>query len=324
MALPRVAISLRGIVVLACLLWALSATTSSAQTLQRNVLLTITRLNFDCYPDTVFGVMEVPKMRTLPTKIRWGQPLAARDTSRDQSGGRGQAADSCSDGIDRTRKVEETAIIYPDWRGFNGSVAFQQMNYDSVIDMVFYMRGTVEINGEEHDTLRPLVVYGQYGLDTMMMLNLSAVPSFQSGPFFAAELFFGDDLINEERRDMSDSNSWELLRRDVDVKRRDTSRQDGHGIAVGRGSDNQPMFAVHPNPSQDVAAVEAEKLPVGKWTVEVIGVNGAVYDRQEVVLTEPGNVLRTVNVRGLANGYYVLRVRNTKGIVGTYPIVVKR
>jgi len=331
MAHPRAAMSLRQLLVVA-LLFGVTAgflpSAASAQVVQRNVLITVARLNPDCYPDTVLGVLEIPSMTSLPTRIRWGQPPAVhdRDSGRQKSHGNGDAArDSCSDGIDAKRKLRETAIIYPDWKDFTASVAFQQLNDDAMPDILFYLRGKVEVDGELRDTLRPLVLYGQYGLDTMMLLNLTDVPAFQSEPFFASELYFGRDFTNDKQRDMRDSVSWELLRTKVNVRSRDTTKTDGQ-IVDGRqqyGGD-PPAFAVHPNPSQEVASVEAEQLPAGTWTVEVVGVNGAVYHRQEVVMDEPGNVLRTLDVRRLANGYYVLRVRNTQGIVGTYPIVVKR
>lgn len=66
--------------------------TSHAQTLRRGVLLTITRFNFDCYPDTVFGDLEFPSMNSLPRVIRWGQAPASRDSSSNEGrgGGSGQ------------------------------------------------------------------------------------------------------------------------------------------------------------------------------------------------------------------------------------------
>lgn len=84
------------------------------------------------------------------------------------------------------------------------------------------------------------------------------------------------------------------------------------------------IVTIHPNPPQQTASVVVEHLPVGTWTLEVIEANGKVCDRQAVEADGVSDMLRAIDVRGLADGYYIVRVRNTNGVIGTCPIVIKR
>jgi|GEM_PF-988086 len=346
MAHPRAAMSLRQLLVVALLFGVTAAvlpSAASAQSLRRTVLLAVTRLNSDCYPDTVLGILEMPSMHITPRRIRWGRaPLALADSSRSDSTQRDDTTHHTPDSLCRT--VRETRFRYPQWEGFSCTVSFQPVNYDSLTDMVFYLRGGVLREGEEEarDSLRPLVLYGQSGLDTMRMIDLSSIPVSQSSPFFASELSFGVDFINQGQRDMSGGTSWEMERKDLDIEPADTTVQDSTdqrdssdgeqpqitttlaAMEVVPGSGRSPRVRISPNPSEEEMTVEVEQLPAGGWTMEVLGVNGAVYQQQEVVLAVAGRVQRRVDVRGLASGYYLLRVRNAEGTAGTYPIVVKR
>ena len=73
----------------------------------RAVPLFVGHLNFDAIPDTVYGWADA-RQHYLPHSLHWGRVPSP-----------GHAA-------------PVTTILYPDWQDFSGTVAFQQMNADTV------------------------------------------------------------------------------------------------------------------------------------------------------------------------------------------------
>lgn len=164
----------------------------------RYAILKVAHLNFDCYRDTIIGRRDRYR-NYLPVEIRWG-----RDPAIDSAVRRGdEFVDACHDGVPWSRKVGVTRITWPSWGRRTVSFALQRVNPDSLPDLVIYLRGKVAVGREVVDSLRPIVIFGQHGLDTVGTIDLEHVGRFQAGPFIAVEISPTQDLRDPGRRDLS-------------------------------------------------------------------------------------------------------------------------
>lgn len=290
-----------------------------------DVVLFVGHLDFDCIPDTVTGWQEQGR-HFLPHAIRWGRPrvILRRDTASDRVDT--LLPDSaCLGSIPLAKRVAVTAISYPAWERLSGSVAFQRMNPDSLNDMLLYLWGTVGDSAERHDTLRPILIFGQQGLDTLAELDLGAIAPFQASPFFAMELRKGSELVEPAVRDLSGIISYVLA--PISLNFADNGHDSLTEIPPLPG-DSIPAHPirviVYPNPVGSTAQLQVDSLPPGEYTVDVVAVNGLLYLSQSLTVPDGGPAIQTLDLHDLPVGYYVLRIRNATQVFGIYPIIVTR
>ncbi len=272
-------------------------------------------LNFDCFPDTIFGTRG-PDGLYLPRVIIWGRPTTAAP-----AGGRRDANAACLGPIADSVKVPFTLIQYPSWGNLRGCVSIQSFNPDTLADMLFMLRGAVGEGRNQHDSLLSLLVFGQHGLDTHRVLNLANIGPFQSYPFIAMQVRKGVQLLNRRSRSLSRAASYEIAPVGLIVDEPDTTP---HHAAARAAS-----VRVYPNPASAEANVEALNVDPGSYSVEVSAANGMIVLRQQADMHSGGNLLRTLDVTELASGYYVVRIVKTgEGNAGmppeTYPIIITR
>ncbi len=198
------------------------------------VILAAERLNADCYPDTVWGRAD-ERFQYLPRYITWGQ---APDTAGWSRARRDSVAD-CLGTVAKASKVRITELRYPAWAGLHGTAAFQSFNRDTVTDIMITLWGRVPAqgngngngndNGREtpmRDTMRMVVLFGQRGLDTLGVVDLSDVSGVHRLKFTAVEMRRDVEVRNPKVRDISGRLSWEIEPVDVDVEqeKKDTAR----------------------------------------------------------------------------------------------------
>lgn len=277
-------------------------------------ILCITTINYDCYPDTVWGTKEgdfnAPVY--LPRLIYWG---------RADGNGKNDArleTTRCKGHIPEKKRLRHTTILYPAWKNLTGSIGVQNFNpEDTLRDLLVSLRGTLHEGGNDRSVTRILVIFGQHGLDTIATIDLATLPTFQSDPFTAVELRKGTEIINEKRRQSSRGKSYELLPVGfvIDEEQEDTTRNaPGHLSHV----------KVYPNPAGVAANVEGVSIPPGEYGVEIVAVNGETIMRQDVTVRASGSLLGTLDVRDIPSGYYVIRLSVGQNVFGTYPVVVTR
>ncbi len=300
-------------------------------------------LNFDCWPDTVLAE-RTARGGVLPRAIVWGHPKPGGGSGQGGSG----IDTSCLGPIPPALRKPFTLFTYPAWAqpgsvasggsaASGGSVAFGGFNGDSLTDIFFYLRGRVQSGsaGRWHDTVRRMVVFGQHALDTLSTINLADVPAFQFAPFFAMNLSEGVHLSERATRDLSGAPSYILHPVSLQVNAPNVGAPNvpaTHERAPMVGMPMAGIVRVYPNPAATAAGVEAVRLEAGEYTVEVVATNGRVELRRRVSVAASGTLLETLDVSGLASGYYVVRVTRdgaasgaaTSGgaVTGTYPIVV--
>jgi hypothetical protein len=287
-------------------------------------ILFIGNLNADCYPDTVVGDVSggIPA-RSLPAAIRWGQPR--RIITYDAATGQHDttiADSSCLGTIPPDRKVAVTAIHYPAWEHLSGAVAFNRVNLnDSLDDMTIFIRGTVGDSLHRTDTLRALTLFAQEGIDSLPVLDLVPIETFQVAPFFAMELRVGSELVEPEVRDLSGMTSYVIqpVSLGVGAEHHDTT------ITPGDSTPAQPIrLRVYPNPTGGAAQVQVDSIPPGDYSVDVVAVNGHVYLHQEVTVSMAGTLFEILDVHTLPTGFYVVRISDDAHLLGLYPIVITR
>jgi len=282
----------------------------------RYAILRVAHLNFDCYADTIIGRRD--RFRTyLPVQIRWG-----RDPGIDSALRRGdEFVDACHDGVRWSRKVAATLIVWPTWEQRRVSFALQRVNRDSLPDLIIYLRGKVTRGRETVDTLRPIIIFGQHGLDTVSTIDLGRIGRFQTGPFIAMEFRPAQDLRDPGRRDLAGGLSYRFPTLDVTVGRPDTT-DDRRGQSTA--STPTGTVRIFPNPSAISTQVELATLPEGRYRVEIVAVTGRIELRTEISIETGQSVLQRLDVGRLPNGYYALRVLGPHGPIGVYPITITR
>jgi len=294
----------------------ISAQGSDPLLTDRHAVLRIVHLNFDCYKDTIRGRLD-RRSAWLPTEIRWGRNPAADSATR-----RGDdVVDQCHNGIVDARRVVVTSIVWPAWERRTASLAVQRVNEDSLPDLVIYLRGRIVVGRAVIDSVRPLVIFGQHGLDTVPTIELERIGSFQTDPFIAMELDRSQDLRSREQRDLTGRSSYRFPKLEVAVGRPDTSqRAPGQPVAsVASGN-----VRVYPNPSTYSTQVELSSLPEGRYLVEVVAVNGRVEFHADVLMASGQSILQRLDVSRLATGYYIIRISAVSGRVGAWPVLVTR
>ncbi len=287
-------------------------------TKRREILLGVAHLNFDCYADSVIGILNDESIY-VPRFIRWGAP---------RPGDRNEKSDStsfCLGHIPKGKKKRQTPITYPaGWRNASASVAFEHLNADTLVDLVIHMRGEEEDGkGRWRRVRHPMVIFGQHGLDTLNDVNLGRMEGFQIEPFFAMELREGADMVEPATRDLSGQTSWIL----------NPPKLDPPGVPAAPApaplasipTKGEGVIRIYPNPAASSALLSASEIVPGTYTVEVLGLNGWVHLRAETRVEPGANLFQTLDVSALPSGYYVVRLTHQGESQGTtHPIIITR
>ncbi len=283
------------------LLIPVSAYSTDTAAVPCEVVLAIVHLNPDPLADTVLGIRTAAGY--LPLRILWGRALP-QEHGRLDAGAPGLPASD--------HPVPQTIIIYPGSLPPNGSVALQQVNSDTLVDLVLHLHSTVTGHGADRDSLRSLVIFGQRALTAMPVITIADIGRFQADPFFAMELVKGSELTEPATRDLSDRTSYILEPVNLAIDSRDsiiapmespTAATNHSGSAQTRGS-----VQISPNPARDAMMIEAAGLPAGDYIIEVVSVNGEGLVREETRIGDREHLRRTLDVRHMPSGYYVVRI----------------
>lgn len=285
-------------------------------------VLHIGYVNTDCVQDTVYGLLD-QKLRWTPRFICWGvlydsAGLPVCDVSRRDSS------------IARSRQVDTTYFVFPNWRNLSCAFSIERHNAnDTLDDLVFWLRGVDSLPRRGLvDTGAAVLVFGQSALETHATLDLSGVGDFRSQPFYAMQLGKSRELINPKKREsLSRGKSWELVRVDKDVlkkEREDTTESPAPQFVSSVETEAGYTARVFPNPAFYTTSVEVKPLPAGTYTVTVIAVNGEEVYRAEETLLSEGEVFQTIDLARLASGHYVLRITTPDRLIGSYPVIVVR
>lgn len=274
-------------------------------------ILHIGRLNTDCLPDTLIGVMD-RRFHHIPVAIRWGRSLLPPP----------QCPNSPPlDSMQQLHQMPMTLLHYPQWEKLTASVSATLLNNDLYEDLIITVRGKVDTGIHRRDTMRMLAIFGQLGIDTLPILQLGMLAPIQSTPFFAMELLFGTHLVEPGYREIGNAVSHTLTPITVQVV------QDSIPFPPPPPIIPPPLLVdirILPNPTVGTAQVEASPLPEGEYVVQVISVNGTEVHRQNVTVGASQDMLRTLRLQNVPSGWYIVRLYSNSQRIGEYPIVISR
>lgn len=278
-----------------------------------DILLGIVHLNFDCYPDTLFGARDSSLRSFIPHTVAWGR-------SGVRSGEINPTDTSCGDQIPPYLKHHRTSIILPNWLSRSVSMAFEQMNGDTLVDLVFHVRGyEIEQDGKQVLRRTAIALFGQSGLDTATTLDLTAISEFHSTPFFAMELRKGRDFIEPAVRDLSGRTSWVLLAPEIIMPQAPALQ----AASVGSATTLQSV-KMYPNPAGNTLTLEIAGLARGSYTVELVAANGVRDQHRDITISDKGYLAETLNLERTPSGYYAVRVIRAGGIIGSWGVLVRK
>jgi hypothetical protein len=258
------------------------------------VVLGLFNVNPGSCKDTIVG-RRTRDGQVAPVRIDWG----VCDTSQTRrSGG-------------------STRIHLPQWNGLRFSVSMQDLNGDSLVDLIFFSSGKPEGRTRRSDSLRAVVVFGQSGLDTLRQIAVSSIGAgLQSRPFYALELEPGTHLQLPQRRDIIGRTSFLLVRLSSDAS--DSSRVPDRTSIDSAGV----ILTVTPNPASSSASIAAAGLQAARYSVRLVAVNGSSYHENSIEVGGSGRLADIIDLSTVPTGYYfvVLEVDGMRR--ASYPIVI--
>jgi hypothetical protein len=263
----------------------------------------IGHLNFDDVPDTLKGYVS-SDVQFIPSMICWG----STDTTANR----------------RKKTGSQTSIKLPKWEKMIVSCAVEDVNLDTVPDIIFYLRGISDDATNTRKQFRALVLFGQNGLDSIKKINLGSITEgFQQTPFFAMDLRKGTELDRAAKRDPSRKESY-LLRKVYRNVHRDSTQDSSRTIRhddITAGIE-QPLVSIFPNPAAQSTNLQISRIQPGEYQVQIFSVNGMRYHQQTITVDENGEVLRLLSIRDVPTGYYVVQLFSEERLIGSYPVVV--
>jgi hypothetical protein len=205
----------------------------------------------------------------------------------------------------------------PQWQRLKFSVGIQDLNGDTLADLIFFSSGRPEGRTRRSDSLRAVVLFGQSGLDTVRHVRVSSIgPGLQSQPYFSLELETGTHLQLPQRRDIIGRASFLLVRLSADAD--DSSSIAGRNLANLSDID----IAVTPNPASLSASITAVGLKSAQYRLRLVAVNGTSYHDSSTEVGSSGRLADIFDLSTVPTGYYFVILEENGTRLSSYPIVV--
>ncbi|MFW5700367.1 MAG: T9SS type A sorting domain-containing protein [Cyclobacteriaceae bacterium] len=258
-------------------------------------ILGVYELSNDCEQDTILGVRTI-ESPFYPKYIYWGN-------------------DQVCSTIPDSLKVDSTEFILPDWHKLRTSTAFINFNSDSLMDMVLYTWGKVQLDSTTYkDTSKIVVIFGQPGLDTIPQIIIDSIGTLQFHPFVAMELLVDKDFKNCQYSNLSKQLSWEMYLTDV-------SLSEPPELPMEVDTKPQTDIKLYPNPAVYYLNIEFSKIPIGRYHILVFNSHGQKV-KEELLEINSSNFIKQLDFSQLVTGAYYLRIYNDNNTFGPFPIII--
>ena len=232
-----------------------------------NVALTVGHFNADSIADTLFAQRSGVRS-FLPVAIHWGTGGSA---------------------------VARTSFILPSWSTITGSCAVTDLNADSSLDIIFYLKG----DSIGQPVARSLVIASGGLLDQQSSINIASLAASQSSPFTARDLVKGSEFTEEAVRDLLGHNSYLL------------SVNFGSPLpSVLTGVQEQTPWKVslYPNPTGRVVTVQGHEVTPGEYILYILSLQViSLYDPRFPVHST-GECNSVLDLHTLSSGTYIVRL----------------
>ena len=277
-----------------------------------SVIFYIGHLNTDCLVDTLVGFGYYYNDVILPRCILWGKADSLTMGCVDTSLG-GPPFDQY--------KVDTTYLQYPDWEDLEGTISLLYLNNDTVDDMLFILWGRADTGVLMHDTALFLGVFGQRGLDTFDILDVSLIDSQQQFPFFALPMIPDSNYSNPLVREITGRISYIIEPLDLVV---DSSGSGNPKPLPGEWVHREHEVTLYPNPASEGLIIETKGVPAGQYIAAIYSSQGTEVARYNLVLRSEEKESQEIDTRALPSGTYILSLWGDSGVVGSYKLHVIR
>lgn len=208
---------------------------------------------------------------------------------------------------------DTTLFVYPSWEKLKVRCSYDFLNNDELIDLTFIVWGKLEINDTTFkDTSMAFVIFGRNSLDTLQSFNLAEVDSVQTEPFIAMSLIMGIQLTDCQVRNTSYKPSYVLNNMEINFGNERKSLIYADSMSV----------KVFPNPALYYVNIELNNISQGRYTFQIMSLQGNLVEEQNVEIAQTGNINRILNLKDVATGFYYLRILKETNAIGTYPLIV--
>lgn len=252
-------------------------------------LVTIKDFNYDCVPDTLVGSFAYSSLKL--DYILWGKDSTIQTFPNIYN------------------RADSTFINYPNWYDMKSYINISSFNLDTIPDIMILIRGKVEIDSLMVDTSLKVIVYGQYGFDSISNINLYNIAyPIQEIPLKAKHILPSQDLSNCQVRGYDFTKVSEFL------KSTSSFPPPIYKINGNIQTDNLLVTIVYPNPSQSKIVLKAENIEAGLYTIDIISLNGEFF-YQEIVDIAAKTYEHDIDISRLTNGtYFVILSQNNKPV----------
>jgi len=263
------------------------------------VILDIDHYNFDATKDTLIGIASLNR-EFYPKYIHWG---VDHDTTWYDS-----------------LKVQKTILDYPNWTDIRIRGNFDDINSDTVKDIIIVMWGKVTVDSVTYkDTAESFVLFGKRAFDTLMSVSLTNFPTFRETPYVAAKYRIGHEYEHGKKREYSYITSYTM----EESMWKDTVVEKPYAD-IPRALELKPNMKVYPNPSIFYLDVEVDQIPPGEYELRFINMQGMGVISQAILTDEKEKISQRINTDGLPNGAYLIIVTKGSKMIGKYQIIILR
>lgn len=243
--------------------------------------------------DTVIGCAGKDRV-FYPKMIKWGK-------------------DTTNNSYPDSLKVSSSKFVYPNWKNLRITCNITTFDYDTIPDMLFIISGRIQLDSITFkDTVKTIVLFGQKGLDTIKIINLSTVDTIQYGPYIAVKLKNGTDLTNCKLRDLSGIPSYQL--------NKITKPEFEMPMKVEDKNRKQPTVFAYPNPASNFVNLEIRNIDSGEYSLKITALSGTiVYDHKFIIAED---TFKLLDIQNLATGVYYLTLASSNSVYKTIPLII--
>lgn len=258
-------------------------------------LINIKDINYDCVPDTLIGTFENSTLKL--NYILWGIDSTIQAFPKDYNW------------------VDTTFIHYPEWMKIRSYINISSFNIDTIPDIMILIKGKIEIDSNLVDTSLKVIIYGQYGFDSVSSITLTNINyPVQDIPFKSKYVISNQDLSNCQIREYDFTKVSDFTKSITNYPPPIFKNNNA------KSYDTTNVVLLYPNPSQNSIIVKTENFDPGRYIVDIVTINGD-FLLQKIINIDSNSDEHFFNVSKLTNGTYYFVISNNNKIIKTVKFI---
>lgn len=232
--------------------------------------------------------------------------------------------DTTSSDIPDSLKVRETEINYPYWEELKVMSNIFNINsqQDTLMDIIIVYWGKISDGvGGNKDTVTSQCIFGQHGLDTISIITLNEIDTFQYDPFMAMDMRMNHEYRNGKIRNLNHVTSYEVKRINIDTE--DTSGTPPEKIAFYNNMQkNIPEIRIYPNPAVYYTNLEMNKAMPGNYEIVITSLEGNIVLQQMLKVETSSELIERLDLEYIQSGFYILKITSERQHIGTFQLII--